>query len=273
MKPKLWSARSLKCWRFLTSVGARVRDQEGRRDRLARAGRRVRHHVAIRGIELHVVLLSDGADRLLEDGLGRDVGDPPTAQVDTRGVLLQGVDVVLSASSWHAVGPPVHELSRAACEPAAAQPFQEMDAPSTAPGRPYGNAATRMSETVPTDGTYAYGGYPNVDALYKQQAPGDRPAQARGPPAPDPAHPARPGSLRPIWEYIWFAIRLTFSGTVVRRTSTPAASIRRRTRSRRPAYSSRGNGRWASSITDREWTPPSLLTPSAGGGTAAAPGG
>ena len=34
----------------------------------------------------------------------------------------------------------------------------------------YGNAATRMSEIVPTEGTYAYGGYPDVDALYKQQA-------------------------------------------------------------------------------------------------------
>jgi peptide/nickel transport system substrate-binding protein len=34
----------------------------------------------------------------------------------------------------------------------------------------YGNAATRMSEIVPTDGGFAYGGYPDVDALYKQQA-------------------------------------------------------------------------------------------------------
>jgi peptide/nickel transport system substrate-binding protein len=34
----------------------------------------------------------------------------------------------------------------------------------------YGNAATRMSETVPSDGTYAYGGYPDIDLLYKQQA-------------------------------------------------------------------------------------------------------
>jgi len=33
----------------------------------------------------------------------------------------------------------------------------------------YGNAATRMSEIVPTEGTYAYGGYPDVDAVYKQQ--------------------------------------------------------------------------------------------------------
>ena len=37
-------------------------------------------------------------------------------------------------------------------------------------GALYGNAATRMSELVPTDGTYAYGGYPDIDALYRQQA-------------------------------------------------------------------------------------------------------
>jgi peptide/nickel transport system substrate-binding protein len=34
----------------------------------------------------------------------------------------------------------------------------------------YGNAASRMSETVPSDGAFAYGGYPDVDALYKQQS-------------------------------------------------------------------------------------------------------
>jgi peptide/nickel transport system substrate-binding protein len=34
----------------------------------------------------------------------------------------------------------------------------------------YGNASTRMSEIVPSDGIYAYGGYPDIDALYKQQA-------------------------------------------------------------------------------------------------------
>ncbi len=34
----------------------------------------------------------------------------------------------------------------------------------------YGNAASRMSEVVPSDGAYAYGGYPDVDALYRQQA-------------------------------------------------------------------------------------------------------
>ena len=34
----------------------------------------------------------------------------------------------------------------------------------------YGNAATRMSEIVPTGGAYAYSGYPDIDALYRQQA-------------------------------------------------------------------------------------------------------
>jgi peptide/nickel transport system substrate-binding protein len=34
----------------------------------------------------------------------------------------------------------------------------------------YGNAASRMSEIYPSDGAYAYGGYPDVDALFKQQS-------------------------------------------------------------------------------------------------------
>jgi peptide/nickel transport system substrate-binding protein len=34
----------------------------------------------------------------------------------------------------------------------------------------YGNAASRMSEYVPSDGAYAYGGSSDLDALFKQQA-------------------------------------------------------------------------------------------------------
>src|SRR3989475_7490343 len=34
----------------------------------------------------------------------------------------------------------------------------------------YGNASTRMAELVPSDGAFAYGAYPDIDALYKQQA-------------------------------------------------------------------------------------------------------
>src|SRR2546430_4273873 len=33
----------------------------------------------------------------------------------------------------------------------------------------YGNAASRMSEVIPSDGPFAYGGHPGVDALYRQQ--------------------------------------------------------------------------------------------------------
>jgi peptide/nickel transport system substrate-binding protein len=34
----------------------------------------------------------------------------------------------------------------------------------------YGNAASRMSEVYPSTGTYAYGGYPDIDDLYQRQA-------------------------------------------------------------------------------------------------------
>jgi peptide/nickel transport system substrate-binding protein len=34
----------------------------------------------------------------------------------------------------------------------------------------HGNAATRLSQYVPSDGTYAYGGWPELDALFKQQS-------------------------------------------------------------------------------------------------------
>jgi peptide/nickel transport system substrate-binding protein len=34
----------------------------------------------------------------------------------------------------------------------------------------YGNAASRMSEIVPSSGTWAYGGYPDIDDMYLQQA-------------------------------------------------------------------------------------------------------
>jgi peptide/nickel transport system substrate-binding protein len=33
----------------------------------------------------------------------------------------------------------------------------------------HGNAATRLSQYVPSDGSYAYGGWPDVDAMFKQQ--------------------------------------------------------------------------------------------------------
>jgi peptide/nickel transport system substrate-binding protein len=34
----------------------------------------------------------------------------------------------------------------------------------------YGNAASRLSQVIPSDGAWAYGGYPDIDELFKQQA-------------------------------------------------------------------------------------------------------
>ncbi len=67
----------------------------------------------------------------------------------------------------------------------------------------YGNAATRMSEIVPTDGAYAYGGYPDVDALYRQQAvePDRRKREALLHQIQQILHERV--RFAPIWEYIW----------------------------------------------------------------------
>jgi peptide/nickel transport system substrate-binding protein len=67
----------------------------------------------------------------------------------------------------------------------------------------YGNAASRMSEIVPSTGASAYGSYPDIDALYKQQAQ-------------ETDHAKREAILHqiqqllhervrfgPIWQYIW----------------------------------------------------------------------
>jgi peptide/nickel transport system substrate-binding protein len=66
-----------------------------------------------------------------------------------------------------------------------------------------GNAASRIAEIVPSSGAYAYGGYPDIDALYAQQAS-------------ESDHTKREAILHriqellhervrfgPIWEYIW----------------------------------------------------------------------
>ena len=74
---------------LLHEVFARVGHQERRRHGLAARRRRVGHHVAVRRIHLHVVLLGDGADRLLEERLRGDVGDATAAEEDGRRALLQ----------------------------------------------------------------------------------------------------------------------------------------------------------------------------------------
>ena len=68
---------------------------------------------------------------------------------------------------------------------------------------PYGNAASRMAEFVPSTGAFARGADPDVDALYKQQAveldPKKREAQLHQ--IQQMIHDRV--RFAPIWEYIW----------------------------------------------------------------------
>ncbi len=67
----------------------------------------------------------------------------------------------------------------------------------------YGNAASRMSEHVPSTGAYAYGGYPDIDALYKEQAlvSDRRKREALLHQIQQLVHERV--RFGPIWEYIW----------------------------------------------------------------------
>jgi peptide/nickel transport system substrate-binding protein len=67
----------------------------------------------------------------------------------------------------------------------------------------YGNAASRMSEVIPSTGTYAYGGYPDIDALYKEQAlvTDRRKREVLLHQIQREVHERV--RIAPIWEYIW----------------------------------------------------------------------
>jgi len=67
----------------------------------------------------------------------------------------------------------------------------------------YGNAASRMAENVPADGIYVNGSFPDIDALYKQQAlETDRKKREA---LLFQIQQALYDRVRfgPIWEYIW----------------------------------------------------------------------
>ena len=55
----------------------------------------------------------------------------------------------------------------------------------------FGNCATRAEAFVVKGGAYVYGSYPDIDALFAEQAVRDGPRQARGDPAPPAAARAR----------------------------------------------------------------------------------
>ena len=60
----------------------------------------------------------------------------------------------------------------------------------------FGNAATRVEAHLVKGGVFSYGSYPDIDALYKQQAERARSRAARGDPLQDPAADGRADDLR-----------------------------------------------------------------------------
>lgn len=67
----------------------------------------------------------------------------------------------------------------------------------------YGNAASRLSETVPSDGVFAYGGFPDTDALYRRQA-GELDAAKREAMLHELQHTLHERRrFAPIYDYIW----------------------------------------------------------------------
>ena len=59
-----------------------------------------------------------------------------------------------------------------------------------------GNAASRVEAFMQSKGAYAYGGYPDIDELFQQQASRARRQEARGDPVQDPAAHDRPRDVR-----------------------------------------------------------------------------
>ena len=112
---------------------------------------------------------------------------------ETNNALISAVKA-LAATAWRSGGADGPALRSGLTEMATkSRPTSAAPAPALATKKlkglcvcvnaVYGNAASRLSETVPSDGAYAYGGYPDVDALYTQQAretdPKRREAQLR----------------------------------------------------------------------------------------------
>lgn len=67
----------------------------------------------------------------------------------------------------------------------------------------YGNASTRMSIVVPSDGVYAYGGWPDLDELFKKQL-GESDHKKREAMLHEIQRIVRDRTrVAPIWEYYW----------------------------------------------------------------------
>ena len=70
-------------------------------------------------------------------------------------------------------------------------------------GATYGNASTRMSTTVPSDGVYAYGGWPDVDELYKKQLTETDPEKREAMLHEIQKILHERTRFAPIWDYFW----------------------------------------------------------------------
>jgi len=67
----------------------------------------------------------------------------------------------------------------------------------------YGNASTRMSEVVPSNGVYAYGGYPDIDDLYRKQL-NDTNGESRAATLHQIQRTLHERTrFAPIWDYFW----------------------------------------------------------------------
>ncbi len=67
----------------------------------------------------------------------------------------------------------------------------------------YGNASTRMSEVVLSTGTYAYGGYPDIDELYKRQLTETDPKKREAMLHEIQKTLHERTRFAPIWDYFW----------------------------------------------------------------------
>jgi peptide/nickel transport system substrate-binding protein len=66
-----------------------------------------------------------------------------------------------------------------------------------------GNASTRISEIVPTTGSYAYGGYPDLDELYKKQLSENDPKKREAILHEIQRKLHERVRFAPIWDYFW----------------------------------------------------------------------
>jgi peptide/nickel transport system substrate-binding protein len=72
-----------------------------------------------------------------------------------------------------------------------------------ASGATYGNASTRMATTVPSSGVDAYGGWPDVDELYKKQLTETDPEKREGMLHEIQKILHERTRFAPIWDYYW----------------------------------------------------------------------